>query len=77
MIIHSPQAPADPMVFDSTQLGAMADETSSGPGYAVSDLAVQVKSIRKDEDDKWELQGRRLTVPVIQEPGSACSITGT
>ena len=46
-----------------------------GPGYAVSDLAVQIKSIRRDEADKWELMGRRLTVPVVQEPGSACSIT--
>ena len=77
IIIHSPNAPADPMVYDSTQLGAMADESSSGPGYAVSDLAVQVKSIRKDEEDKWKLQGRRLTVPVIEEPACACSITGT
>jgi hypothetical protein len=77
VILHSPQAPANPMVLDSVQLGGMADEASSGPGYAVSDLAVQVKSIRKDEADKWTLQGRRLTVPVIQEPGSACSITGT
>ena len=31
----------------------------------------------KEEADKWTLQGRRLTVPVIREPGSACSITGT
>jgi len=77
VILHSPQAPANPMVLDSVQLGGMADEASSGPGYAVSDLAVQVKSIRKDEADKWVLQGRRLTVPVIQEPGSAVSITGT
>ena len=76
MILHSPQAPANPLVFDSVQLGGMADEASSGPGYAVSDLAVQVKSIRKDEADKWVLQGRRLTVPVIQEPGAGCSITG-
>jgi len=76
-ILHSPQAPANPMVFDSTQLGGMADEASSGPGYAVSDLAVQIKSIRKDDADKWTIQGRRLTVPVIQEPASAVSITGT
>jgi hypothetical protein len=45
------------------------------PGYAVSDLAVQIKSIRRDEADRWELMGRRLTVPVVQEPGSACSST--
>jgi hypothetical protein len=76
-IINSPNAPADPMVLDSTQLGGMADETPSAPGYAISDLAVQVKSIRVDENDMWKMQGRRLTVPVVQEPGSAVVITGT
>jgi hypothetical protein len=77
VILNSPNAPADPMVLDSTQLGGMADEVGSSPGYAISDLAVQVKSIRVDEADKWDLQGRRLTVPVVQEPGAACTITGT
>ncbi len=76
-ILHSPQAPANPLVFDSVQLGGMADEVSSGPGYAVSDLAVQIKSIRIDRADKFEIQGRRLTVPVVQEPASGVSITGT
>lgn len=76
-LINSPNAPADPLVLDSTQLGGMADETGSAPGYAVSDLAVQIKSIRQDEADRWDLQGRRLTVPVVQEPGSGCTITGT
>jgi len=75
-IIHSPHAPAEPMVLDATQLGGMADEAAEGPGYAVSDLAVQIKSIRRDEADKWDIQGRRLTVPIIQEPGAGCFITG-
>jgi hypothetical protein len=47
------------------------------PGYAVSDLAVQVKSIRLDQQDGYDLQGRRKTVPVVQEPGAAVKITGT
>lgn len=76
-ILNSPNAPADPMVLDSTQLGGMADETASAPGFAVSDLAVQVKSIRVDERDKWDLLGRRLTVPVVQETGAACTISAT
>jgi hypothetical protein len=76
-IINSPNAPADPMVLDSTQLGGMADEVAGAPGYAVSDLAVQVKSIRDEDHDMWKMQGRRLTVPVVQEPGSAVTITGT
>jgi hypothetical protein len=76
-IVHSPHAPTAPMVLDSTQLGGMADEMAGAPGYAVSDLAVQIKSIRVDERDKWDIQGRRITVPIIQEPNAGCSITGT
>jgi hypothetical protein len=64
-------------VLDSKQLGGMADEVDGAPGYAISDLAVQVKSIRKDDQDAWDLQGRRKTVPVVQEPGAGCQITGT
>jgi hypothetical protein len=65
------------MVLDSAQLGGMADEVDGAPGYAVSDLAVQVKSIRLDGQDGYDLQGRRKTVPVVQEPGAAVKITGT
>lgn len=63
-------------VLDSTSLGGMADEVDGAPGYAVADLAVQIKSIRKDENDAWDLQGRRKTVPVVQEPAAAVKITG-
>lgn len=77
VILHSPNAAADPMVLDSTQLGGMADEASTSPGYTIADLSIQVKSIRIDEADRWDLQGRRITVPAVQEPGSACTITGT
>jgi hypothetical protein len=65
----------DPYVLDSSQLGGMADELDEAPGYAISDLAVQVKSMRKDDVDAFDLQGRRKTVPVVQEPGAACKIT--
>jgi hypothetical protein len=68
---------SNPIVLDSTQLGGMADETDGAPGYAVSDLAVQVKAIRNEKSDSWDLQGRRKTVPVVQEPGSGIEITGT
>lgn len=64
-------------VLDSTQFGAMADEVDGAPGYAMADLAVQVKSIRKDTQDAWDLQGRRKTVPVVQEPGAAVKLTAT
>jgi hypothetical protein len=63
-------------VLDSKSLGGMADEVDGAPGYAVADLAVQIKSIRKDEQDAWDLQGRRKTVPVVQEPGAAVKLTG-
>jgi hypothetical protein len=64
-------------VLDSAQLGGMADEMDNAPGYAMDQLAVQVKTIRLDSNDAWDLQGRRKTVPIVQEPGAMCQITGT
>lgn len=76
-IVVSPSTvAANPYVLDSTQLGGMADEMDGAPGYAMDQLAVQVKSIRLDSNDAWDLQGRRKTVPIVQEPGSACEVTG-
>jgi hypothetical protein len=77
-IVVSPNLPtADVWVLDSQQLGGMADETDNAPGYAVSDLSVEVLTNRVTDKDKWDLQGRRKTVPVVQEPGAATRITGT
>jgi hypothetical protein len=76
-IVVSPNIGADPYVLDSGQLGGMADEMDAAPGYAMDQLAVQVKSIRLDSNDAWDLQARRKTVPIVQEPGAACKITGT
>jgi hypothetical protein len=67
----------DVWVFDSRQLGGMADEVEVDPGYAVGDFGVQVQTERIASRDGWDLWGRRLTVPVVQEPGSAVRITGT
>lgn len=77
-IIVTPNLPVPTSCFvlDSTSLGGMADEVDGAPGYSVADLAVQIKSIRKDENDAWDLQGRRKTVPVVQEPGAGQEITG-
>jgi hypothetical protein len=75
-IVVSP-AITNPVVLDSNQLGGMADEMDGAPGYGMSDLAVQIKSIRKDGNDSWDLQARRKTVPVVQEPGAGVTITGT
>lgn len=76
VVLKSPSLTTTALVLDSTQLGGMADEMDGAPGYAVSDLAVQIKAIRKDEQDAWDLQGRRKTVPVVQESGAVEEITG-
>jgi hypothetical protein len=77
-IIVTPNLPVatSMYVLDSKALGGMADEMDSAPGYSVADLAVQIKSIRLDGNDAWDLQGRRKTVPVVQEPGAGQEITG-
>jgi hypothetical protein len=75
-VVVSPNLPATTAyVLDSKSLGGMADEMDGAPGYSVSDLAVQVKSIRLEGNDAWDLQGRRKTVPVVQEPGAAVKLT--
>jgi hypothetical protein len=75
-ILTSPTI-TDPLVADSQQLGGMADETQVSPGYAIGDLAVETKAIRIEKRDMWELQGRRLTVPVVQEPGAGITLSNT
>lgn len=77
-IVKTPNLPVvtRAWIVDSTQLGGMADEMDGAPGYSVSDMAVQVKSIRLEGNDAFDLQGRRKTVPVVQEPGAGYEITG-
>lgn len=67
----------DVWIFDSTMLGGMADEMDQDPGYTVSDMAVQVQSMRVPQRDGWDMWGRRITVPAVQEPGAAIRVTGT
>jgi hypothetical protein len=67
----------DVWVLDSQQLGGMADEADVDPGYTVASLSVQVQTERMRRRDAWDLWGRRLTVPVVQEPGAAIKITNT
>ena len=77
-VLVTPNLPAATVatVVDSKALGGMADEMDGAPGYSVGDLAVQIKSIRKEGQDAWDLQGRRKTVPFVQEPGAGYEITG-
>lgn len=77
-VVVSPNLPTtDVWVLDSRQLGGMADEMDDAPGYTVADMAIQVQSERIQRRDKWDMWGRRKTVPVVQEPGAAVRITGT
>jgi hypothetical protein len=63
-------------VLDSKALGGMADEIDGAPGYSIADVGVQIQAIRKPGQDAWDLQGRRKTVPVVQEPGAGYEISG-
>lgn len=67
----------DVWLLDSKMLGGMADETDVDPGYTVAEMGVQVQTQRKPEIDAWDMWGRRITVPVVQEPGAGIRITGT
>lgn len=65
------------LVLDSKQLGGMAYEDIGGPGYvSAGGVGIQVKTIRQDEEDRWRLRCRRITVPIVQEPAAAWKITG-
>ena len=67
----------DVWILDSQQLGGMADETEADPGYTVAEMGIQVQSERIAKRDGWDLWGRRITVPVVQEPGAAIRVTET
>jgi hypothetical protein len=72
-----PSGTDDVWVFDTMQLGGMADEIDGAPGYTVSDMAIQTQSERAAKRDGWDIWGRRKTVPVIQEPAAGIKITST
>ncbi len=63
------------VVLDSQQLGGMADEQLGGPGYKGAAAGIEVKTMRDDDHDAWKLRCRRVTVPVVIEPGCAWKIT--
>jgi hypothetical protein len=67
----------DVWVLDSNMLGGMADETNQDPGYTTVERGIQVQSERVAGRDGWNMWARRLTVPIVQEPGSAIRITGS
>lgn len=65
------------LVVDSQQLGGMADEDLGGPGYVkAGGIGTEIKTIRDDDNDRYRLRARRVTVPVVVEPAAARKITG-
>ncbi len=77
-ILPTSNAPStNPLLLDSRQLGAMVDENLGGPGYSGALKGVQTKTIREEKRDRYLLRARRVTVPIVQEPGAAVFITGT
>jgi hypothetical protein len=69
-------AGVDVMLLDSRQLGSIGWEDQGG-GYDGPANGVQSKRIRLEENDGWKIQGRRIGVPIVQEPGAAIKITGS
>lgn len=76
--LATPNAPISTaaIVVDSTQLGGMADEDLGGPGYSGAMQGIETKSIRDEDNDKYKVRARRITVPVVLEPKAAKKITG-
>lgn len=67
----------DVWVIDSQQLGGMADEINQDPGYATGQYNIQVQTQRRPERDGWDLWARRITVPIVTEPGAGIRITNS
>jgi hypothetical protein len=67
---------SDPFLVDTEQLGGMADEKIASPGYS-SAGGIDVKSIRDEKKEKYDVRVRRVTVPVVLEPDAGVRITGT
>jgi len=77
-IVVTPNLPTPTTVYvlDSTQLGGMADEPGAFAGYQAQDMRVSTRVIEQPDIDSVDIQGRRKTVPIVQEPGAAYRITG-
>lgn len=75
--LESPHVPSNvPLLVDTDNLGGMADEKLGSPGYSTAQSGIEVKSIRVDANDRWDLRARRVTIPVVVDPKAAIQITG-
>ena len=66
----------DPLLVDRDRLGGMADEDIKSPGYSNQD-SIEVKVLRVDERDAYRPRARRVTVPVVMDPGAGVRVTNT
>lgn len=78
MWITSPNAPVSgkALVVDTTVFGAFADERLNSPDYVQTENGLQVQSIRDKDVDGWRIRARRVTVPIVLEPGAGWLING-
>lgn len=81
--IASPNLPTSTQyayLIDSKIFGSFVDERVPGPGWVQSDdpgaSRIQVKTVRDEDTDSWDVFCRRITVPIIVEPHAAWAITG-
>jgi hypothetical protein len=81
--IRSPSGTAvtDPIVFDPDQLGSIVQEdfgTANAANNGVEALSeYHVLTSPTGGAEKWTLGAKRVALPIVQEPKSACRITGT
>ncbi|WP_158566520.1 phage major capsid protein [Micromonospora craterilacus] len=74
---NMPGGTNDVWLFDSRNLGGMADEVEVDPGYAVSPNGIQVQVERVARRDAHDMWARRITVPVVTDPSAGIRIANT
>lgn len=67
----------DPWLVDRDQLGGMADEKLTSPGYASASGTNIEGYTSRTQRDSYDVRARRVTVPVVTEPLAGVRLTGT
>ncbi|QUY63346.1 phage major capsid protein [Gulosibacter molinativorax] len=68
----------DPWLFDTAQLGGMADEKLLSEEFAAAgQTGVEASTTRIADNDSYLVRGRRVTVPIVTEPQAGVKLTGT
>lgn len=69
---------ANPLLVDREALGGMADQDLKSPGYVRSAGGPGIETrVERHKDDKYEVRGRRVTVPVVLDELAGVQLTGT